>query len=448
MGIFGAMTTAISGLQAQSFALENVSGNIANSRTTGFKRVDTSFADLVPDLPPRRELSGSVGAYSNNTATVQGDIQASQIGTNMAISGEGFFLTQQPTGNNAGARVFSGSTYFTRRGDFQLDRDGYLVNGTGNFLMGNRVDTLTGATIGSAPEVLRISNANLPAKGTTTVNYGANLPKTPLTATKKAGGSELLTPAMNTPTITYANEATFLDQSVSGQSVTVYDPTGAPVNVQTRWGKTSNTTPETWSLYYQTDTPSTPTPAPATTRWVQLSNNVTFSASGQMLTPATGTIASPFTVDGVTTGSINLTFGMTNLTQYSDSAGTVNVNTLSQDGYPTGTLSSVQVGEGGLMMGTYTNGQTVALAQVSVAQFPADNLLKRLDGGLFSQTLESGQPIIGAGTSIVGASTEASNVDIADEFSKMIVTQQAYSANTRVVTTAQTMLQDVINIVR
>jgi flagellar hook protein FlgE len=106
------------------------------------------------------------------------------------------------------------------------------------------------------------------------------------------------------------------------------------------------------------------------------------------------------------------------------------------------------VGEGGLMMGTYTNGQTVALAQVSVAQFPADNLLKRLDGGLFSQTLESGQPIIGAGTSIVGASTEASNVDIADEFSKMIVTQQAYSANTRVVTTAQTMLQDVINIVR
>lgn len=449
MGIFGAMTTAISGLQAQSFALENISGNIANARTTGFKRVDTSFADLVPDMPPRREISGSVGAFSRNTTTVQGDVQASQIGTNMAISGEGFFMVQEPTSNNAGTRIFSGSTYFTRRGDFELDRDGYLVNGTGHFLMGNRVDTLTGATIGNAPGVLQIQSNNLPARATTTVNYQANLPKTPQTTVKQAGGSELLTPALNLPTITYADEANFLDQTVPGQSVTVYDPSGAPVNVQMRWGKTTNTVPETWSLYYQTDTPTSPTPAPATPRWTQLSNSVTFSASGQMLTPATGVIAAPYTVDGVTTGSINLTFGLTGLTQYSNAQGAVNVNVLSQDGYPTGTLEGVQVGEGGLVMGTYSNGQTIALAEVSIAQFPADNLLKRLDGGVFAQTLESGQPIIGSGSnSILGATLENSNSDIADEFSKMIITQQAYSANTRVVTTAQTMLQDVINIIR
>ena len=180
MGIFGAMTTAISGLQAQSFALENVSGNIANSRTTGFKRVDTSFADLVPDLPPRRELSGSVGAFSRNTATVQGDIQASQIGTNVAVSGEGFFMVKQSTGTSNGQPVFAGSTMFTRRGDFELDRNGYMVNGTGNYLMGYPLNATTGVVSGALGP-MQVPSSNLAARATTTVNYEANLPKLPLT---------------------------------------------------------------------------------------------------------------------------------------------------------------------------------------------------------------------------------------------------------------------------
>ncbi|OYU46916.1 MAG: hypothetical protein CFE31_19190 [Rhizobiales bacterium PAR1] len=447
MGIFGAMTTAISGLQAQSFALENVSGNIANSRTTGFKRVDTSFADLVPDLPPRRELSGSVGAFSRNTASVQGDIQASQIGTNVAVSGEGFFMVKTSTGTSNGQPVFAGSTMFTRRGDFELDRNGYLVNGTGNYMMGYPLNATTGV-INGALGVMQVPSSNLPARATTTVNYEANLPKLPLTNSYNAAapGSELLTGALYTGATVAAQDTTiFQDRTIAGQTVTVYDSAGSPINVQTRWGKTSNAAPETWSLYYMSNTTATG----ATTQWTQVSNSIQFSASGQLTSPASGIITTPFTVDGVTSSAINFTFGTTGLTQYADPQGHEKPSRLVQDGYPTGTLQNVTVASGGNVMGSYSNGQTVGLAQIALANFSAPNLLKRNDGGTFEQTLESGQPLVSSGgNGVVGASTENSNVDIADEFSKMIVTQQAYSANTKVVTTAQSMLQDVINIIR
>src|SRR5215211_5709430 len=96
MGIFGALTTAVTGLRAPSFALENISGNIANSQTTAFKRVDTSFEDLIPDFPISKQLAGSVIASSRATNTAQGDIQGASIGTFVAVNGEGFFIVQKP----------------------------------------------------------------------------------------------------------------------------------------------------------------------------------------------------------------------------------------------------------------------------------------------------------------------------------------------------------------
>lgn len=383
MGIFGAMTTAISGLSSQSFALENISGNIANSRTTGFKRVDTSFSDLVPDMPPRRELSGSVGAFSRNTTTVQGDIQSSQIGTNMAITGEGFFVVRQKTGDAAGQPVFSGSQMYTRRGDFEADRNGYLVNGTGNYLMGYQVDPTTGAVTGSQANVIRIPSSNLAARASTTVEYEANLPKYPLTANANpaTAGSELIAPANDVPALPASSETNFLNQTIAGQSVTVYDAAGSPINVQFRWGKNSNAAPETWSLFYLSDSTATG----AATKWTRVSNTVQFNASGQLTNPATGVIATPFTVDGVATGAINLTFGTTGLTQFADPNGQLNPNRITQDGYPTGTLQGINVAENGRVMGSYSNGQTVPLAQVALAEFPAANLLKRNDGGSSSR---------------------------------------------------------------
>lgn len=450
MGIFGAMTTAISGLSAQSFALENISGNIANARTTGFKRVDTSFADLVPDMPPRRELSGSVGAFSRNTATVQGDIQASQIGTNVAIQGNGFFITRERTGDVGGVPTFGGTQKYTRRGDFDMDRNGYLVNGTGQYLMGYTVDPVTGLTTGTQLNVLRVSQNNLPARATTQIEYNVNLPQLPLTdnriANPTVAGSYLMTaPALLGATVAATDHNLFLSNTVAGQSVTVYDAAGSPVPVQIRWGKTADGPPGTWSMFYESDSNA----VGAAPRWTRVSAGVQFNASGQLTAPAGGVIPGyTFTVNGASSPALSINFS-SGLTQFADANGTVQANRITQDGYPTGTFQRVAVGEGGYVVASFSNGQTVPVAQIPIATFASANMLLRQDGGVFEQTLESGQPLINAGGSgIIGGSTENSNTDIADEFAKMIVTQQAYSANTRVVTTAQSMLQDVINIIR
>src|SRR4051794_35531904 len=109
MGVFGALTTAVTGLRAQAFALENIAGNIANSQTTAFKRVDTSFADLIPDNRPAKQLAGTVAASARSTNTVQGDFNSASIGTFMAINGSGFFVVQKPASFVDGRPTFSGS---------------------------------------------------------------------------------------------------------------------------------------------------------------------------------------------------------------------------------------------------------------------------------------------------------------------------------------------------
>src|SRR6478735_3852977 len=196
MGIFGALVTSVAGMRAQSFALENISGNIANSQTTAFKRVDSSFLDLIPEGTPGRQLAGSVTSSSRLTNTVQGEVQAASISTFMAINGEGFFAVQKPDSYTDNTPSFDGVDRYTRRGDFQLDKNGYLVNGAGYFLMGIPVDAQTGNLTGSVPQVLRFQNDFLPAQSTTSVSYRANLATYPKTqnADPLVGGSELMRP--------------------------------------------------------------------------------------------------------------------------------------------------------------------------------------------------------------------------------------------------------------
>ena len=134
MGLFGALTTAVTGLRAQSFALENVSGNIANSQTTAFKRIDTTFQDLIKEGGMTQQLAGSVVASSRTSNTVQGDIQTASIGTFMAVNGDGFLVVQKPSSFLDNRPVFDNGSLYTRRGDFQPDKDGFLVNGAGYYL--------------------------------------------------------------------------------------------------------------------------------------------------------------------------------------------------------------------------------------------------------------------------------------------------------------------------
>ena len=448
MSILGALSTSVSGLSAQSYALENISGNIANASTTGFKRVDTAFIDMIPDQPAKLELAGSVSSRSNLTTTLQGTLNTTGIATNAALSGDGFFVVAKNTGSNQ-APVFSGQGLYTRRGDFTQDANGYLVNGSGYYLSGTTFNIATGSAVGAANSPIKVPNTPLAAKPTSTITYSGNLPSVPQPTGYSATtpNSELLP----TPAASYNAAATpaFLNKSVTGGQITLYDSLGSSVTTQLRWAKTDSTTntppgTDTWNLYYQNDPSSTST----TAVWTRIPGNVTFDATGKMTAPASGSLAAAnLSIGSTTINGVTMAFG-SGVTQYGNASGTVSSN-IDQNGYTSGSLTNLSIASDGSVVGNYSNGQVARVAQIGIAQFNASDALKRENGGAYSATRESGAPNYGLnGATLSGGAVEASNTDISDEFSKMIVTQQAYSANTKVITTAQQMLQDVINIIR
>lgn len=477
MSFFGSMTTAITGIRAQSSALGYISDNIANSQTTGFKRTDANFYDIVTASNSQVHQPGAVVARPGFTNTVQGSVDASQVATNMAINGEGFFVVSQRVATVDNNPVFQSVNYYTRRGDFSMDKNGYLVNGGGYYLQGVAIDPATNNPIGDTPGVMQVNNGFLTATQTTNIGYTANLPSVPQTARatelSNAPGSELLmTAAEILAATTFANDPTgtnpgdgviqaddepnFLDRSVSGGAITAYDGQGNPVNVQIRWVKTNNANDDsgagggdTWSAFYKSNDSATGTSA----KWTAVADTgvvqkYQFNSSGQLNPSVDSTTISNLTVDGDNLGDVTLTHGPGNMTQFADNNGTVTVNKIDQDGYASGELVNVAVAANGRVTGTYTNGKTIDIFQVSLAKFNNPNGLQKMNGTAFAETQESGAAIYGATGDIIASSTEASNVDLADEFSKLIIAQQAYTAGTRIITTSDTLIQETLNMKR
>jgi flagellar hook protein FlgE len=681
MGLFDALTTAVGGLQAQSFALQNISGNIANSQTTGFKETDTSFDALVSAAAVGQQTSGSVLSESVATNTVQGSIQSTAVSTNMAINGDGWFVVSKPTSFADNQPVFSGVSDYTRRGDFQENQGGFLVNGAGYYLMGIPVSPTTGNPLGSVPSVLQFSTNFVPAQPTTQIQYKANLASTPTTASSSSTipGSNLLNPVgftanplvgapaaakisgtgatllpdakavgtgsvllpsgaattlaslgftagppattitvgdgTNTTTYTYTagdkisdlntflnaavagnanvsasvsagnqlvltggnfvvpitvggtgaaalgfgvgqnsfqptnlitqntvaagqtltfttqtlpagpvtstvtfgpgqvqtlaqlqtalaalgnvsasvNTAngnisatalnstdritvggnagasrfgiqnllalpangtviaddvqTFTNESISGGSVTAYDSTGNPVDVQLRWAKTDSVAvggTDTWQLFYQSNSNATGTQS----AWQNVGTTFKFDSSGQMTPPLSSLTLPNLTVNGDSLGSVQLVFGSNGLTQFADTSGTAQVNQFQQNGFAAGKLQSVAVNSQNRVVGTFSNGQNIPLAEVTLANFNGQDGLQALNGGAYAATQDSGPPLFSGTGQIVGNSVEASNVDIATQFSHMIVAQQAYSASAKVMTTANQMMQSLLAVIQ
>ena len=263
------------------------------------------------------------------------------------------------------------------------------------------------------------------------------------TALRTGGGT------VGTGQVVGQDNSTFLDMSVAGGAVTTYDVSGAPVNLQFRWAKTDSASlgaghTDNWNMFYQVNANATGT----NVAWQNVGTNFTFSAGGQM-TPAIASVTlNNAMVNGLSIGSPVLVFGSGGVTQFADANGNVQVNQIQQDGFPAGMLQSVGVSTNGRIVGNYSNGRNLDLAEITLANFNGTNFLKRADGGAFEATDGSGQALYGKGGTIVGSSLEGSNTDIADEFTKLIVTQQAYSANTKVITTSNTMVQDLLNVLR
>jgi flagellar hook protein FlgE len=318
----------------------------------------------------------------------------------------------------------------------------------GNLL--STIDGLSGAAPGTPSTIsggaitlhsgtandLKITTTNTTAFGALGLTAPVNLPRT-------GGGTA------GTGQVLGSDLQAFINESVSGGAVTAYDISGSPVSLQLRWAKVDSSSlgtghADTWNMFYQVNSNATGTDL----AWQNVNTDFTFSPNGQMTPAIAGiTLATP-TIGGVPLGNISLNFGAGGITQFADANGNVKVNQIQQDGFPAGSLQTVSIGQNGRVVGNYSNGRNIDLAQISVATFNGTNFLKRIDGGAFEATDQSGQALFGSGGTIVGSSLENSNTDIADEFTKLIVTQQAYSANTKVITTSNSMVQDLLNVLR
>ncbi|MBO6511413.1 MAG: flagellar hook-basal body complex protein, partial [Roseibium sp.] len=346
MGIYGAINSAVSGLTAQATALENISGNVANAQTTGFKRLDTTFSDLVSGggATQASQVSGTTFATSRATNTVQGDISQVDVDTYMAINGEGYFVVTQASDVVDGSTSFADETFYTRAGDFERDAEGYLINSSGYYLQGFPLDPDTGNAVGDAPSVIQIENQPLAASASTRLDYQANLPRVPDT-TDYDGSDEdtaLLDAAVGAGNVTVANEQAFLDSSISGGSITIYNQNGTAMNVEVRYAKTLNEDSgvpqnDTWSMYIGTG-------GDATNSWYDV-GDIEFDSTGAMTNMTAGVIGAVngtsdgFTIatldiGGTTATGIEVSFANGSLTQYSDPDGTASSVALDQDGYP------------------------------------------------------------------------------------------------------------------
>lgn len=429
MGIYNALTVAATGIAAQSLAMENISGNIANSRTFGFKGVETNFADMVTDGNAMTMTAGSVLARAQGSNTIDGSIVSTNVPTNVAIAGESYMMVRPSPG--------SSDTLFTKRGDFSTDKDGYLVNGAGYYLVGRKADGAIGAR-----DPIQISNLPISAVKTTQVTYAGNLPSVRLTQT----GSEVLYAGPGD--VTAAAEQTFMTESVDGGALTIFDAVGNPTSLALRWAKVqtrdaAGTVNDTWNAYYQT---STDRGASGNVIWKKFATTE-FNAAGNMASPLDLTIPN-LSVNGRVIGNVQFIAKQADLTQYSDSSGTFQPGVIGQDGYPSGTLGAVSIDSKGLISGSYSNGRVVPLWQIDAYTFQNDDALDRADGSAFRETAASGKAVADTNLKIVSSAVEQSNVDIAAEFAEMIQTQSAYSANAKVGTIAQQMLSDVLNMIR
>jgi flagellar hook protein FlgE len=403
----------LSGLNVTSKSLEVIGNNVANASTVGFKQSKAIFSDVYAN-----SLNGSgaspIGIGVNLTAVVQQFTQGNITGTNnpldVAINGNGFFRMSD-----------SGTQTYTRNGQFQLDKNGYITDPTGKLrLTGQVFDINTGNPDGPDNAEIQLDFSDIAPNASTEVETKVNLDsrKTALTA---AGFDP------DDPT-TYHNST----------AITVYDSLGNDHTMQTYYVKTAA---NVWDVFVTMNGATTHV-APATSN-----GQLTFPAAGTGINPTSTVGAIPYTP---TTGAaaMSVTLDLTNSTQFGS---TFSVNTNVQNGYTSGNLASFDIADDGIILGRYTNGESRELGQVRIVTFKNMNGLKPLGGNNWGETSESGEPIPGVpGTGQLGvlqsSATEDSNVDLTSELVNMITAQRVYQANAQTIKTQDQVLQTLVNL--
>jgi flagellar hook protein FlgE len=442
MSLFGALFSGVSGLNAQSRAMGMISDNVANVNTTAYKGAQAQFANMVTRSRGSSTYSpGGVRAQSFYTVANQGLIQGSSSPTDAAISGAGFFVvTSEPDG--------SGEQLYTRAGSFNPDFQGDLRTPSGHYLQGWALDANEAITDVNRIETVNVRSINGLAAATTTVEVGANLDADQaayagtyvagdLTAYQASGGASGVAPTFT-------------------RAVQVYDSLGRAHDLTLAFLRDGPA--NSWAVEVAVDTADVDTAIHP--NGLLATGTLTFAGDGSLqsaaLTPLiSGAPGTPVEIDwaaaaGADPSQISFDFGtvggVNGLSQF---ASPTSVAFVKQNGAEVGELSSVSLDDKGYVIASFTNGEERRLYQLPIATFANPAALDPRSGNVYAQTDGSGEfnlRIAGkGGAGVVAASAlESANVDLAEEFTKMIVTQRAYSANAKVINTTDQMLDELM----
>ena len=441
MSLYGAMMIGVSALDAFSNALSTSSSNIANVNTIGYKSSDTNFSTLVAASMGASDMS-SIGVVSGTSQNIgqQGLLQTASSPTDLAISGNGFFMVSDSSSPGGGQ-------YYTRAGDFNPNANGDLQNSAGFYLMGYAVDSSGNVAPGAALSAINVSNLTGKAEPTTTMTVQANLQASTEVYDDSQGtyavGTNDMAGGQVTPSFT--------------RTINVYDSQGGSRPITISYLKTAA---NQWSyeVSYAGDAANDLTGGSN----LLASGTMTFNSDGTLAdvsadagaTASNGTLQLniPWSANsGLSSQPLSINFGTLNasngMTQF-DSASTLTNSTV--DGALFGTLSGVSVDSSGIVTAQFSNGLTQKIAQVPLATFTNPNGLAAISGNAYAATANSGNAIVGAAGAggagkIQSGALEGSTVDLATEFTNLITTQRAYTASTRVITTASEMLDTLNN---
>jgi len=407
--MIGSLFAGISGLNANARAMTVIGDNIANVNTTAFKGSRSSFANVLS-----QSLGGSIGSdigrgvesLGASAVWTQGSLENTGSATDLAINGNGFFIVNDP----------SGASFYTRAGQFNFNERGEMVNPDDLNLQGYEIDA--NGNLGNLGDISIPGERVSPPLATENFTFDVNL---------DAGSA---------PDATYST------------SQSVYDSLGNAIPLTLTF--TKQAAPSTWVVSGTVPAPNGPGVA------FTGGTTFTFGPNGDLIAPA-----GDLTLDipmGNGAANMQLDWGLVDAA--GDSLGDItgyaapsNTTFQYQDGFSSGVLRGISVDESGIVTAAYSNGQLTPLFQVAMADFPSYEGLTKLGKNLHAESLNSGQPMPGvAGDGRLGSITpmaiEMSNVDLAQEFVKMITTQRAFQANSRVITTSDEILAELINLKR
>lgn len=418
MSINSALLAGVSGLVANSSALAAISDNIANVNTVAYKRNQVNFANVVTAQAVKGKYSaGGVQGVTRQFVSTQGLIQSSGSSTDLAISGDGFFVVS----NKGAGLTATDPRSFTRQGSFSVDPQGFLRNDSGLYLQGWPVQS-DGSFIANPSDLTAMNSINVKNLGaavspTSTIGITANVDKV------DAAQPEPI-------------------------DINIVDAAGGRHTLRVAFTRTATVNNWTMAITVQ------PTPADATMTPAAAAIPVTFNTDGT-INQVNGAAPDAFSLNvgwaaalGLPAQDIAIDFSK--VTQYDEPS---SVGSIRPNGAGAGNVVAIEVGEDGVVSAIYDNNQIRKVAKVAIATFPNPDGLAQVSGNAYRPTIDAGEMVIkpagiGGAGQISPSSLEASTVDLSAEFTGLIQTQKAYSASSKIITTADQMLEELINIKR